>query len=67
MLKVKAKNLVPQHNKQIVISYSFSRARMLVEPMLIVGTIFMLFAFFSVISRLDADKNVKASTSIKNA
>ena len=67
MLKVKAKNLVPQHNKQIVISYSFSRARMLVEPLLIVGTVFLLFAFCAVISRLDAEKLLKASASVKNA
>lgn len=67
VLKVKAKNLVPLHNKQIVISYSFSRARMLVEPMLIVGTIFALFAFFSIVSRLDADKHLKVPTNVKNA
>ena len=67
VLKVKAKNLVPLHNKQIVISYSFSRARLLVEPLLLVGTIFVLFAFCSIISRLDADKLPKPSASVKMA
>ena len=40
---------------------------MLVEPLLIVGTVFVLFAFCAVISRLDAEKLLKASASVKNA
>jgi Ribophorin I len=62
VLKLKASNLVAQHDKQIVISYSFSRSRMLVEPLILIASVFAAFLVCSVIARLD-DKVSKGSVS----
>lgn len=46
-----AKNLVPEHDKQVHISYTFSRPRMFVEPLMLVGTFFAFFVLCSVLAR----------------
>jgi hypothetical protein len=69
VLKIKAKNIVPLHNKQIVITYNFSRTRMFVEPLLLIGSVFLLFVMASMVSRMDdkGQKAVSSSSSIKQA
>ena len=53
VLTLKTKNLVEEHaDKQVKISYSFARSRMLVEPILLVVTFFFLFIVASVVSRM---------------
>lgn len=69
---LRAKNLVPQHSKQILITYSFNRSRMLVEPLLLIGSVFLLFALCSIVSRIDDKDIIKpasaaSSTHIKQA
>lgn len=61
VLKLKARNLVPQHSKQIVVSYNFSRSRMLVEPLMLIGSVFCLFLLCSIFARLDEKVAVKGS------
>ena len=59
VLTIRSKNVVEEHEKQIVISYSFSRPRMLVEPGLLVATYFCFFLFCSFIVRVRSDKKDK--------
>lgn len=59
VLTIKSKNVVEEHEKQIVISYSFDKPRMLVEPGLLVLTYFCFFLICSLIVRLSGDKKDK--------
>lgn len=59
VLTIKSKNVVEEHEKQIVISYSFDKPRMLVEPGLLVLTYFCFFLICSLIVRLSGDKTDK--------
>ena len=61
VLTLKSKNIVEEHEKQVVISYSFNKPRMLVEPGLLVMTYFCFFLFCSLIVRVSTDKNKKKS------
>lgn len=59
VLTIRSKNVVEEHEKQIVISYSFNKPRMLVEPGLLVATYFCFFLFCSFIVRVRGDKKDK--------
>lgn len=56
VLTLKAKKLVPDHDEKIVVTYSFDKKRMIVEPSILVGCYFLFFVVCSVIVRLDASK-----------
>ncbi len=53
VISIKAKNLVEEHNEQIVISYLFNTQRMLVEPLTLVASFFVFFFLLSVLARLE--------------
>ena len=55
VITLRALNTVEEHDGQIIVSYSFSRSRMLVEPLMLVGSFFLFFLVCSVASRLDAN------------
>ena len=54
VLVLRARNLVPEHDKQVHVSYSFKQPRMLVEPMMLVSTFFVLFLLSTLLSRSGA-------------
>ena len=58
VLTLRAKNLVEEHDRQAVITYSFRKSRMLVEPAMLVLSYFALFVLASVVSRV-GDKKTK--------
>ena len=62
VLTLKAKNIVEEHDKQVVISYSFQRARMVVEPMLLVGSFFAMFVVASILARIQDQKKATKQT-----
>lgn len=51
VLIISAKNLVEEHDGEIVVSYAFSRTRMLVEPLMLFASFFAFFVICSIISR----------------
>lgn len=51
VLILKAKNVVPEHDQQVVISYQFAKKKMIVEPLMLVGTFFVFFVLLSVFAR----------------
>lgn len=53
VLTIKTKNLVKEHSKKVTISYSFSRVRMLFEPLLLCVTFFLFFCGCSFVSRVN--------------
>ena len=62
---LRAKNLVEEHDKQVRISYTFSKPRMIVEPLMVVFTYFLFFCICSVIVRTgSAKKATSTSTSV---
>ena len=60
-----AKNLVEEHEKQIIISYNFKSSRMLLEPFMLVGVFFIFFIVCSVIARLDGSTSKESTTEKK--
>ena len=52
VLTVRAKNLVEAHDQKLVVSYAFSRPRMLFEPALLCATFFAFFVGCSLLSRV---------------
>jgi oligosaccharyltransferase complex subunit alpha (ribophorin I) len=60
VITIRAQNIVEEHDEQIVISYSFNKTRMLVEPGMVVAFFFCLFVCFSFInifsSKIGKDK-----------
>ena len=48
---LKAKNIVPEHDKNVVISYKFTSSRMIVEPMMLVAVYLLLFVICSTLAR----------------
>lgn len=56
-----AKNLVPEHDKQVHISYTFNKPRMFVEPLMLVGTFFAFFLLCTVLARTGAAPRATAS------
>lgn len=61
MIILHAKNLVPEHDKQVHISYTFARPRMFVEPLMLVLTYFAFFCVCSLLARSGAAPRVKKS------
>jgi oligosaccharyltransferase complex subunit alpha (ribophorin I) len=55
----KGKNLVEEHNEQVVVSYTFSSPRMLVEPMMLVASFFAFFLLCSIVVRMDTSSTSK--------
>jgi oligosaccharyltransferase complex subunit alpha (ribophorin I) len=51
---LRAKNLVPEHDKPVHITYTFAQKRMVVEPLMLVGTFFALFCVSILVSRTGA-------------
>ena len=60
---MKAYNLVDEHALPLSVSYSFSKPRMLVEPLMLVGSVFCFFLFCSLLSRLDLKLGGKENVS----
>jgi oligosaccharyltransferase complex subunit alpha (ribophorin I) len=60
---IKAKNIVPEHDGQMMISYTFNRSRMMVEPLMLVCSFFCFFLFCSVLARMGSDGKGKAKKS----
>jgi hypothetical protein len=58
VLILKAKNIVEEHDKQVVVSYSFQKSRMIVEPLMLVGLYLTLFLLCSLLARAGAAKSV---------
>lgn len=50
---LKAKNIVKSHNKQVLIGYSFSTPRMLVEPFMLIMSFFIIFLVISIFLRIN--------------
>jgi hypothetical protein len=42
---------VPEHDKQVHISYTFAKQRIYVEPLMLVATFFVFFVISSLLSR----------------
>ena len=53
VLTLKAKNIVGEHDAQVVVSYAFQQSRMLVEPLILVSSFFAFFIVCSMLARLD--------------
>lgn len=62
-----AKNLVPEHDKQVHISYTFNKPRMFVEPLMLVGTFFAFFLLCTVLARTGAAPRATASKKNESA
>lgn len=43
VLILKAKNIVEEHNEKVNISYSFAKNKIIVEPLMVVGSFFVFF------------------------
>ena len=54
VLSIRAKNLVEEHDKKIIISYTFDRSRMLFEPLLLCSVFFAFFVGCSLLSRVSS-------------
>ena len=63
MIILKGKNFVEEHDEPIIVSYTFDRPRMLVEPFLLVAGYFAFFVVCSIVAR----SNVVAPKSTDNA
>ena len=61
VLILKAKNIVEEHDKQVVISYSFAASRMVVEPLMLVGLYLLLFVLCSVLARSTGGADSKST------
>eukprot|EP00981_Chlorochromonas_danica_P014412 scaffold7957_cov129-Ochromonas_danica.AAC.1 len=48
---LKARNLVQEHDQKVEITYSFSKERMVVEPLMLVASFMALFIVFSIVAR----------------
>jgi oligosaccharyltransferase complex subunit alpha (ribophorin I) len=60
VLTLKGKNIVEEMDKQVIISYSFQRQRMIVEPLILVASFFAFFVLYSFLARLSpSTKKVK--------
>lgn len=54
VLTFKAKNVVPEHDGQVVITYTFDKTRMLFEPAVLISSFFLFFVCCMALTRLDA-------------
>lgn len=64
VLVFKAKNIVEEHDDQILISYKFEKQRMLLEPLILVGVYFLLFCVVILFARTTS--SAKSSTESSN-
>lgn len=46
-----AHNIVPEHDQDVRITYTFSRSKLVLEPLMLVGIFFVLFVAASLIAR----------------
>ena len=53
---IRAGNLVEEHNKQVIVSYSFSKVRMLVEPFMLIGCFFCFFVGCTILSHINQNE-----------
>lgn len=60
-----AKNLVPEHDKQVHVSYSFARPRMFVEPLMLVLTFLAFFVACSLLARTGSRTGPAVSAAAK--
>ena len=67
MLTLRSKNIVPEHDAQVEVSYKFKQSRMWVEPLILTGSFMLFFLACSLIVRLDsnATRGLKKSTTEK--
>ena len=56
VITLRAKNVVEEHNEDIRITYTFSRSRMLVEPMILVLSFIVMFFVASIVARIESSK-----------
>ena len=61
VLTLKASKVVPDHDEQIVITYSFDKPRMVVEPLMLIGSFLAFFLVCSLLVRIDTAK-INAAT-----
>eukprot|EP01041_Mallomonas_annulata_P011993 gene11993-25125_t len=54
VLTLKASKIVPEHEEQIVISYTFNKSSMAVEPIMLIGSFFLFFIVCCMLVRMDA-------------
>ena len=59
VITLKAKNIVEEHDKQVTITYSFSKSRMIVEPLMLILTFFAFFVICSIVTRIDTSSSKK--------
>ena len=59
VINLKAKNIVEEHDKQVTITYSFSKSRMIVEPLMLILTFFAFFILCSIMARIDTGMGKK--------
>ncbi len=51
VLILKAKNIVEDHDKKVIISYNFPKNKIIVEPLMLVGSFFVFFVLLSIFAR----------------
>lgn len=52
VLILKKKNVVPEHNQEFQVAYSFSQSSLMQEPILLVGAYFLFFLFIMLYTRI---------------
>lgn len=62
---LKAKNIVEEHSAQVVLTYSFSSSRMVLEPLMIVVVLLGAFVLTSVVMRGDVNVSKKEAKEAK--
>eukprot|EP01038_Epipyxis_sp_PR26KG_P014596 gene14596-19602_t len=60
VLIIRAKNLVEEHDFQVHVSYNFNTTRMLVEPLMLVGSFFALFLLYTFFSYTSSKRTIAA-------
>ncbi len=59
---LRARNLVEEHDQQVVISYRFERSRMYVEPAMLVASFFAFFVLCMLLARTSGITKTTSST-----
>jgi capsule polysaccharide export protein KpsE/RkpR len=63
---LKTKNLVKEHDQKVLISYSFSKKKMIVEPLMLIFTYFVLFVLYSLFARFNISSSVIVNVNNNN-
>jgi len=50
VITIRAHNVVENHSDQVTISYNFTKSRMLVEPLMLIGTFFAIFICITIVN-----------------